>query len=632
MKKIKIGCLTYRQLDALTRNAVARIDDDLLEIVLLEGLMEELIDKVNEAYRDGVEIFIGGGANAETIAQSTHAPVLRIQLTALDYIEALLKAREIGQTVAVVSYRNPIAYSIDKLERVVGVKIIPIIFHDTTELERELRAIKPKVVIGASLSNEIANKLGLASVLIYPGEDAITTAIKEAKQVAITLRKERERSKINQAIIDFSLSGIIACDANGIIILYNSSAESILGLNGSLVIGKPLKLVIPEINMDDVIKTGLPQVESIEQVNDTEIVISRIPIEDGGILAGLVATFKKVTDIQKTEQKIRLLNRLKGFTAKNTFSNIIGNSKPIRETIEKAKFYAKTNSNILISGETGVGKEIFAQSIHNYSFRLNGPFVAINCAALPENLLESELFGYEEGAFTGSRKGGKVGLFEMAHQGTIFLDEIGEISLALQARLLRVIQEKEVIRIGGDRVIPVDIRIVAATNKILEERIPHSFRDDLYYRLNVLQLTIPSLRERKEDILPLFIQFLKQHLNISHYNDDIDEHTLQVLTTYSWPGNIRELQNVAERFAVLFNNDVRFNSSLLRELLVGSIGEDKLFKDILRQYNWESLEKLKGKDISQELIEKLERVFPGQKNKIAEKLGISRTTLWRNAK
>lgn len=632
MDKVRIGCLTYRNLDHLVRNAIKKITDHEIEVVVIEGLMEELINKAHDAYLDGIEIFVGGGANAETVSQATQYPVLTIQLTALDYMEALIKVRDLGKKVGIVSYKTPIPYSLKTLESVSGIDIVPIVFTDSLQLEKEIVNSGAQIVIGASLAVENAERLGLSSVLIYPGEDSIVAAIRKAKDIALVLRKEREKSMISQTIVDFSLSGIIATDENGKIILYNPTAEKILGSNANQVIGKSLKSAFPEFNMDDVFRTGMPQIQSVEHVNGTELLINRVPVEIRGKVRGAVATFQRVSDIHKTEQKIRLLNKIKGFTAKYEFSDIVGTSKAILEVMEKAKIYAKTNSNILVYGETGVGKEILVQSIHNYSFRQNGPFVAINCAALPENLLESELFGYEEGAFTGSRKGGKVGLFEMAHKGTIFLDEIGEISLGLQARLLRVLQEKEVIRIGGDSVIPVDIRIIAATNKNLDEQIPYKFRDDLYYRLNVLQLTLPSLRERKEDLPLLFQHFLKSYINISYQGDEIIQYLNDILILYSWPGNIRELQNVAERFAVLFNNSFKSNENIIRDLIVNSIGEDKLFNDILKQYNYDLLDKVKGKNISPEFIEKLERIFPGQKNKIAEKLGISRTTLWRNTK
>ena len=229
-----------------------------------------------------------------------------------------------------------------------------------------------------------------------------------------------------------------------------------------------------------------------------------------GYSHGAVATFQPIGAIQASEQKIRLTSHKRGLIAKNTLADIAGESDPIVQAKEQAKLYAQSDSTVIIVGETGTGKEIFAQAIHNASPRARGPFVAINCAALPENLLESELFGYEGGAFTGARKEGKPGLFELAHGGTIFLDEIGEMSLAVQARLLRILEEREVMRLGGDRVIPVDVRVIAATNKDLFHKVTQkSFRQDLFYRLCVLQLRLPPLRERLEDIPHLLERFFK---------------------------------------------------------------------------------------------------------------------------
>lgn len=625
MSKIKIGCLTYGLLNRLTCNAVAKLNDSGIEVTLLEGLMEDLIDKVKEAYNDGVEVFVGGGANAE-IVRTTEAPVVKIQLTALDYIEAIIKAKGYGDKVAIVNYQNPLNYNAEKLEEITGVKLLTLTFSDPLELEEKLTRQDIKVVIGASLANEIACKLGFQGVLIYPGEDAIIAAVKEAKNLAQALRKEKEKSQLAEAILDYTLNGLVATDAQGNLIVFNSAAEKILGLQAAQVIGRPVEEALPFLGLDQILKTRLPQVGVIEQYNSLEIVINRVPLGDSEEINGSLATFSKVSDIQKAEQKIRLLNKQKGFTAKANFSDIVGKSKAIRGEVQKAKSYAKTNSNILICGETGVGKEIFAQSIHNFSLRQDGPFVAINCAALPENLLESELFGYEEGAFTGSRKGGKTGLFELAHQGSIFLDEIGEISPSLQARLLRVLQEKEVLRIGGERVIPIDVRIIAATNIKLEEKLSGYFRPDLYYRLNVFQLKIPPLRERIEDAIDLFMYFLKKHYNITNHNDIISELAISVLACYSWPGNVRELQNVAERFALFFKKSGKISGDVVRELLVTAVGEDNLFDDLLRQYKFDSKH---SKSITPELLEKLELVFPRRKSKIAEKLGISRTTLWR---
>ncbi|PUU88169.1 MAG: PAS domain S-box, partial [Halanaerobium sp.] len=236
----------------------------------------------------------------------------------------------------------------------------------------------------------------------------------------------------------------------------------------------------------------------IQNIGETRIATNRVPIKVENKLNGVVATFQDVTKIQKLEQEIRRELNKKGSTAQYDFDDIIGESKAIKVKKELAKKFAKVSSTVLITGQSGTGKELFAHSIHKNSKRKNGPFVAINCAALPTNLLESELFGYEEGSFTGAKEGGKSGLFELAHRGTIFLDEIGKMDKKLQARLLRVIQEKRIMRLGGREVIPVDVRIISAANSNLKTEVQNGeFRKDLYYRLNVLELEIPPLSERK---------------------------------------------------------------------------------------------------------------------------------------
>ncbi|TYP51326.1 sigma 54-interacting transcriptional regulator [Thermosediminibacter litoriperuensis] len=241
--------------------------------------------------------------------------------------------------------------------------------------------------------------------------------------------------------------------------------------------------------------------------------------------------------------------RKDGLTAVYEFEDIVGESRAIKKAKETAKKIASCDSTVLIYGESGTGKELFAQAIHNASRRRDGPFVPVNFAALPSNLLESELFGYEEGAFTGAKKGGKPGLFEKAGGGTIFLDEIGDAPPDFQVRLLRVLQDKRIIRVGGLKVIPVDVRVIAATNKDLWKKVKEgSFRQDLYYRLSVLPLLIPPLRERKEDILILLGFYLKRYTGarITNVYDFFEEDTLDYLLSYGWPGNVRELVNLVE--------------------------------------------------------------------------------------
>ncbi|MBC7190417.1 sigma 54-interacting transcriptional regulator, partial [Candidatus Aerophobetes bacterium] len=306
---------------------------------------------------------------------------------------------------------------------------------------------------------------------------------------------------------------------------------------------------------------------------------------------------------------------------------------------KKAKKYAATNLTVLITGETGTGKDILAQSIHNYSSLRDNPFVAINCAALPESLLEMELFGYEEGAFTDAKKGGKPGLFELAHRGTIFLDEIAEMPLSLQNRLLRVIEEKRVRRIGGTRFIPVDVRIIAATNKNLWKMVEEEkFREDLFYRVNVLHLHLPPLRERKEDIIPIFKETV---LNLSGNSfteinfEKICEELKDILLGYHWPGNIRELINFTQRLFFL-SDGFKVKGDKLKNIAISEL--EKGDRSVTARKN-DAFELLKEGFSLREVEDKilleyvLEKKRAGKSiSEIAKELGISRTTLWKRLK
>lgn len=625
MSKYKIGCLTYKKLDILTRNAITKINDPEIEIVLLEGFMEDLIDKVRMAMDDGVEVFIGGGANAETVRNSVGIDVVPIKLTALDYIEALIHAKKVGRRIAIVSYKSTFKLDLQLLEEIIQNEIILIEFDKGGEIKQNLIEANVDVVIGASYANEVAYDLGIAGILIYPGEEAILNTILESKSIAKALRKEKEKSLLINSIMEFNPSGIIATDEKGNIITFNPAAEKITGIHSNDAIGRDIRTILPECDLISSLEKNKPQLGIVNKVKNNDVIVDRIPIKIRDTTVGALGILSPTWAIQKAEQKIRLLNKEKGFVAKNNFHDIVGSSKTIKEITNDAMIFAKSDSNLLIYGETGVGKEIFAQSIHNFSKRINGAFVAINCAALPENLLESELFGYDDGAFTGAKKGGKTGLFETAHEGTILLDEIGEITPALQSKLLRVLQEKEVMRIGGDRIIPVNVRVIAATNINLEEKIPKEFRSDLFYRLNVLQLNIPPLRNRGDDILELFMHFYLKRDESNSNNFSISEDISKILKSYSWPGNIRELDNVTERLYLYLTVSKNLSEEGVREQVVRSIGYERIFNDVLNRYGFQ----VERKNISKDIIQELEFLFPGKKEYIAERLGVSRTTLWR---
>lgn len=332
---------------------------------------------------------------------------------------------------------------------------------------------------------------------------------------------------------------------------------------------------------------------------------------------GTLITTSSASRILQEEQHIRKGLVRRGLTSKYTFRDIIAVSERMCSKVDMAKKFSRVNSNVLLTGETGTGKELFAHSIHAASARAEQPFVAVNCATLPENLLESELFGYEAGAFSGASREGKTGLFEQAHHGTIFLDEIGEIPVALQAKLLRVLQEKEVRRVGSTNVIPIDVRVISATNVNIQQQIQQGkFRSDLLYRLNTLEIHIPPLRERPEDILPL----IEHQMRIIAAEQgttppELTPEAQELLKQYRWPGNVRELRNICERIVVMSSSRTVDQSTLMdlhifRELPPEPAGQPA--------------------SPSESLPVMLPQVI--RKKDLAKELGVSRTTLWRMSK
>ena len=447
--------------------------------------------------------------------------------------------------------------------------------------------------------------------MIY-SEDSVRKALDSAIGIIRAKAAERDHANLLKTVIENINGGVLTVDGQGKIIECNNNAETILGIERHRVIGKAADTIFPELLISEIIQSKEEALNQIRVIRETSILSNCVPMFVDGRLTGVVVTFQPVSAIQESDREIRKALYHKGFAAKNTFDDIQGPSRALRETKEIAELYAKSLSTIMLRGESGTGKELFAQSIHNASARRNRPFVAVNCAALPEQLLQSELFGYEEGSFTGARKGGKPGLFEMADRGSIFMDEIGEIPLTTQALLLRVLETREVMRLGGEKLLPVDVRIICATNRNLWRIVKEgNFREDLYYRLSILEIEIPPLRRRKEDIPALAAVLLAE------LRADLDSAQIAKISSdprlqeYDWPGNVRELRNVLERFAALFVPGKSWTEVL-----------DKLFSKALLSGNSEK------DDILQRISETLDQT-QGSRKRAADALGISRTTLWR---
>jgi len=511
------------------------------------------------------------------------------------------------------------------------------------EVEEKISSISNngiKVVVGGGIVARYAPKYNVKPIVIKTGKEAIVSAIEEAIRLAIATREENKRGERFRIIVENSNDGIISVDRDGYITIFNNVAEKFLNINSNEVIGKHIDNVLPQIELTEIFQIGIGETEIIKNINDNKLMISKIPIKVNDQVTDAVAMLHDVNRIQQMEEKIRREIFSTGHYARYTFDDIIGCSKETLEIIRIGKEYANVNSTILIEGETGTGKEVMAQSIHNYSKKSSGPFVAVNCAALPENLLESELFGYAPGAFTGADKRGKQGLFEQAHGGTIFLDEISEINPLLQGRLLRVLQEKQVMRVGDNKLIPIDVRVIAATNgnlyKLIKEK---AFRQDLYYRLNVLNIELIPLRNKKEDI-PYFLNNF-----IQHYSQKLDKpgvilstEAMKCLSSYNWPGNVREIRNFVERLMVVAKKTyidlediegklIIFDNTNRDESII-QIDSEKLMnrnKIITREpekhYNSEKEAILLALEENRGII-----------NFAAKSLGVSRTTLWRKMK
>lgn len=369
----------------------------------------------------------------------------------------------------------------------------------------------------------------------------VETIVRLNKRLSDTVSLADSANTYLNKVLNQINDGIIAFSRDGNVTVYNEKCEAIFGVPRVLAVNNHLRQIIRDRSVCDLLLTSEEIEEQVFQINGTDVIIHKFNIDK---LGSSVCTVKNAKDTLDLEKKVRRQLAKKGYIGKYTFQNIVGSSHNIRETIKTAGLLAATDLNLLIYGESGVGKELFSSAIHNDSARRSGPFLAVNFSALSEELAESELFGYEEGAFTGAKKGGRIGLFEQANGGTIFLDEIGDVSMRIQARLLRVLQEKEIRRLGGEENIPVNVRVIAATNKNLKEMCRQgSFREDLYHRLRNLYLVIPPLRERPADLDELVHAFLKKN---GCESLPISAEVWDTLHQYSWPGNVRELENTIE--------------------------------------------------------------------------------------
>ena len=609
-----------------------RPDKDEFQYEVILDAYNNPLDNVN------ADVAIARGFTAHTLQKRGFLSA-ELKVSGYDVIAAIDKCRKMGpvKKIALVGAFNMI-YGSENAEAIYPeLKITGYPIMDETMLEEKIQqaiADGNDAIVGGYTSTLIAKKYHIPTVMIESGRESVNNAIAEAKVVAEVAFREKEKSNEIANIMNYSFQGIISTNRQGYITFANTYCHTLLKRVKTSFIGHSIQEFFPDIPVRQVIVHGKKILSELQYTQGIPLLINCVPIKGEYDNAGCVLTFQNAAQIQAEEGQIRKKLHQSGFKSKYRFSHIIHNSALMDAIISDAVNFSYSDSNVLIYGETGTGKELFAQSIHDSSPRKNNPFVAINCSALPENLLESELFGYVEGAFTGAAKGGKMGFFEIAHRGTIFLDEIGDISPKLQSRLLRVLQEKEITRLGDDTVIPVDVRVISATNKNLKEAVANGeFRQDLFYRLDILELNLPPLRKRGNDIVLL----LNHYINFEHERtgcrlSTLSEQAIQALTAYSWPGNIREMRNFCERLCILCQKETADLDDIYRALPdILDSQTDLTEQNMTSASQSEAESDILVYDERTEILKALAN-FRNNRTKAAEYLNMHPSTLWRKMK
>jgi transcriptional regulator, propionate catabolism operon regulatory protein len=620
---------------AITHKNFSHLYYEVMEILNLPLSLEVLEVDFGELHKIDNEMFskydlvITSGAHLEMINKDYYeltylVSFYPLHFTESDLVKGLVQAKKFGNKIMLMYFPDE-NYNLELYEKILNIEMKRLYFSDLTEAERLMVEYNNKgfnVVIGTSSVCEIAERKGINNVFIY-SKDSLKLEIIKAYQFATTKKQMVNYGKIKDAILQHTASPIFLLDQNHRII--DTNLPGILYLNKKAkheVIGEQLNTWI-SLNIEDGLKDPL-----IIQNENEQIVIEPIinSVNSNTYIVVVKGISSRIKNVKRQEESLN---------SKYKFSNIIHTSQKMKKIILKTKQYAQTDAPLLVTGESGTGKELIAHSVHQFSNRRLKPFLPVNCSAIPQNILESELFGYEEGAFTGAIKGGKPGYFEMAQSGTIFLDEIGEIPLEIQTKLLRVLQEKEVIRLGGKKIISLDVRVITATNKSLVDLIKEkSFREDLYYRINVLQINVPPVRERKDDIPLILNNLLGKYGMDSQQSNYLINIARDSLLSYNWPGNVREMENFAQRFCAL-KSVSKTTYDLVRSFtdILGEFLEQKnqLHTGLM------DIDNLEGKFTMIPELEKLKIInilleTNCNKHQAAVKLGMSRTTLWRKIK
>ncbi len=630
-RKVRLCFLSYSHLSRLAMEVAAEFEA-VADIEFVDRAFDTAVAHAREREQSqAVDAFVSAGSNAALLRGTLRAPVASIKVTGYDILVALRTARQMARRVAIITYGDTIA-ELDGVKGLLDIAIAQRAYRTLEDARQAFQALVADgygVFIGSSIVVEQAELAGLQGILAY-SPASVRQGFQDAVELARAAQRDAARYDQLNGVLHNLQEAVLAVDTQGTVIALNSPMERVLGQQRQTLLGRRLADVHPELSLDDTLQSGAEDRQRVSQINRREWLTNRTLMRERGDVVGAMVTLYDATTIQAADTALRS-QRKSGQRpgARWHFDQLQGDSPAFDRARASARRFAAVDKTVLVTGESGTGKELFAQAIHNASARHGRPFMAINCAAVPEALLESELFGHEEGAFTGARKGGKVGLLEAAHTGTLFLDEIGDMPVLLQTRLLRVLQEREVVRVGGVMPVPVDVRVIAATHQPLADLVAQrKFRADLYYRLNILRLQLPPLRERGDDAYALARVFTSRALKAQGSRIDAAEllaPLAQRVRGYAWPGNVRELENVCERVAVVFGGQGRISAEGYAEV-EGDCPE--LFVGVRAG---DAVPAAVGAPTAAEVARVLAECG-GSRTNAAKRLGVSRSTLWRWAR
>ncbi|RRS02518.1 propionate catabolism operon regulatory protein PrpR [Aquabacterium soli] len=641
----RIVAVGYRRLNKMLQELAPDFHTRATVEVLDMGF-EQAVNRVRELQASRpVDVVVSAGSNGAYLRQHLEMPVVLVKVGGFDLMQALARAKRLSSHVGLVTYEGMLP-DLSPYGELFELGVTQRTYRTEEEARstvRELHGAGAQVFVGSGLVADLADQMGLTGMFLYSAE-AVREALDDAVEVARAARIEQAKRERLNAILTQLSDGVIAVDRDERIQTLNPAMAQLLGVAPAPWLGRRLSEVCPELGLQNTLRLAVPDLERIERVKGKALIVNRMPIVEQGVLTGAVLSCQDPISIQRVDRHIRSRIKPQAEAPRYVLEQVLGDSAAIQQVRTLARRCAASPATVLVIGESGTGKELVAQGIHRASERRDMPFVAVNCAAVSESLLESELFGYEEGAFTGARRGGKIGLFEAAHNGTIFLDEVGEMPVTLQTRLLRVLQEREVLRVGATEPTPVNVRVIAATHRDLMAQVQQGlFRLDLFYRLNILRIDMPSLRERLDDVPAIAAALQRQacaRLGLAprQVQPLIDALVAQA-PHYGWPGNVRELDNLIERllaYAGPADEGARpvppgqamdFLRSVAPELFSGPTA-------LQPPTEGKGLQVRKGRQADAELAEILSVLAAcgGDRAKASEQLGISRTTLWRKLK